>query len=79
MPRCSCVAVLPELRIQYCPLHAAAPEFFEIVDALMGLTEQVQHHRACHCLSCRAIKVLFKARGRTTPEVGPELVKTANK
>jgi hypothetical protein len=77
IPKCSCIANLPELKIEYCPLHKAAPELFEIVDALMGQREQVVHHKACHCISCRAVKVLFQARGRATPERGPEVVKAA--
>jgi hypothetical protein len=50
--------------VKLCQFHAAAAEMFEVLDAIMGQTEQVTHHRACHCIACRAVKVLFKARGK---------------
>ena len=69
IPKCTCRikydladSVFPA-KIEYCPMHAQAAELFEIVDALTGQQEQVQHHIHCHCLACRMVKVLFKARG----------------
>lgn len=55
--------------VEHCAFHAAAGEMFEVLDAIMGQTEQAVHHRACHCLACRGIKVLFKARSKHAPEV----------
>jgi hypothetical protein len=54
--------------VKHCQFHAAAAEMFEVLDAIMGQTEQVLHHSKCHCLSCRATKALFKARGTSAPE-----------
>jgi len=51
--------------VEHCALHRQAGELFEIVDALTGLTEQVLHHSKCHCLHCRAIRALERARVRT--------------
>lgn len=73
VPKCTCAikydlkdSVYPAKTI-LCPLHAQAGELFEIVDALMGQTEQTIHHSKCHCLACRAAKALFKARGMAAP------------
>ena len=69
IPKCTCTikydladSVFPA-KIEYCPMHAQAGELFEIMDALTGQAEQIQHHIHCHCLACRMVKVLFKARG----------------
>jgi hypothetical protein len=53
--------------VQHCPLHAQAAELFEIAEMLTCGTEQVIHHRACRCLHCRAIRAVFKARGKEAP------------
>jgi hypothetical protein len=53
--------------VKHCQFHAAAAEMFEVLDGIMGQTEQVTHHRACHCIACRAVKVLFRARGMEAP------------
>jgi hypothetical protein len=50
-------------KTEYCPLHAQATELFEIVDALVSLTEQTERHVRCRCLHCRAVRALRKARG----------------
>lgn len=77
IPKCTCRikydladSVFPA-KIEYCALHAQAGELFEIMDALTGQAEQIQHHVHCHCLACRMIKVLFKARGRNVPKEKP--------
>jgi hypothetical protein len=70
VPRCDCkveydfVDAKFPATVNHCEFHKAAAELFEIVDALAGLTEQVVRHVACHCLHCRSIKALAKARGR---------------
>ena len=82
VPKCDCRikydladSVFPA-KIIRCALHEAAPELFEIVDGLVGLTAQVPAHtKSCHCFSCRAIRALYKARGLKAPEMGPSLVK----
>ena len=75
VPRCDCKVAYEladakfQATVKHCALHSAAPELFEIVDAIIGLTEQVPRHgKGCHCIHCRAVKALFRARGSVAPE-----------
>jgi hypothetical protein len=68
VPRCDCriryqIAEKRPAVVEHCAFHRAAAELFEIVDALVGLTDQRSHHTVtCHCLHCRSVRALAKAR-----------------